>query len=118
MNKMASITKYLASRQLMFESLFKHLPKSGDVLVELFCGSCSVALNIDYNHYILNDANLELIVLFVRCINNPDKLVEDLKTLFVERHNTPGAYMSLRGQYNSLINHHEVLCNKINFCYI
>ena len=107
MKKMRSIIKYPGSKQLMLESLFKHLPKSGDVLVEPFCGSCAVALNTDYNHYILNDANPDLIALYVRCVKDPDQLIADLKKLFVERHNTPDAYYSLREKYNSLSDHHE-----------
>tara|TARA_R110001583_G_scaffold85368_5_gene223716 strand:- start:526 stop:1302 length:777 start_codon:yes stop_codon:yes gene_type:complete len=90
----------------MLKKLLRHLPKSGDVLVEPFAGSCSVALNTNYDKYLLNDANQDIITLYILARDKPEWLISQLKVLFNQENNTRARYIQIRRIYN------ECRCNK------
>jgi len=96
--------KWPGSKQLMLTKLLRHLPKTGDVLVEPFAGSCSVALNTNYKRYLLNDVNADLIVLFKIARDEPQWLITELAVLFNQENNCPARYLQIRRIYNSCTN--------------
>lgn len=100
MRKVRSMMKWLGSKRLALDKLFRHIPKRGDVLVEPFCGSCSVALNTDYNRYLLNDANADLIKLYRIARDEPEWLIEELSLIFTQESNCVERYNELKNDYN------------------
>lgn len=104
MKRCRSMMKWPGSKQLMLAKLFRHIPKRGDVLVEPFAGSCSVALNTNYKSYLLNDANPDLIELYKIARDEPDWLVKELSVLFVQENNCAARYGQLKRIYNQCAN--------------
>ena len=70
------------------------------MLVEPFAGSCSVALNTHYDKYLLNDANQDLISLYILARDEPEWLISQLHVFFNEENNTRARYLQLRRIYN------------------
>jgi len=99
--RIRSVFKYPGSKQLMLSTLFKHLPKTGDVLCEPFVGSASVALNTNYRRYLLNDANPDLIRAFKLCRDYPIELISELRSLLSDQNNNPETYYSYRKHFNA-----------------
>ena len=101
MKRSRSMMKWAGSKQMMLEKLLKHVPKKGDVLVEPFVGSCSVALNTEYNSYLLNDANADLIELYKIAKDEPEWLIKELSVLFNQENNCAARFQQLKRVYNS-----------------
>lgn len=98
--------KYPGSKQLMMAKLKRHL-QNGDVLVECCTGSASVALNTDFKHYVLNDANLDLITLYKLVQSNPEAVIRETKSLFRPETNNADYYYSIRNSFNLMTDPEE-----------
>ena len=97
----SSFLKWAGGKMNALPHVFSHIPKSGKVFVEPFAGGCTVALNTNYEHYILNDKNEDLINLFKAVCADPSAFIADLQTLFVEKNNNKDAFIELRELFNS-----------------
>ena len=97
---MKSFMKYPGSKQLMMSRLLRHLPKQGECLVECFAGSCSVALNTNYERYLLNDANPDLIHLYRLVQYSPEHVIAATKGLFTAHSNRDSWFYAIRRAYN------------------
>lgn len=84
----------------MMKKLLRHLPRSGDVLIDVFTGSASVALNTSYRRYLLNDSNKDLITLYKLIQSNPELVIKETKTLFRAETNNPDYYYGVRDAFN------------------
>jgi DNA adenine methylase len=73
---------------------------AGRVLLEPFVGAGSVFLNTDYDAYVLNDINPDLIGLYNHLKQQPDSFISEARKLFVAEHNHKTAYYRLRTQFN------------------
>lgn len=102
-----SIMKWVGSKRLMLDRLFKHVPNTGDVLIEPFAGSCNVALNSNYNRYLLNDANADLMKLYQLARDEPHWLIGELKVLFNGENNSAPRYYQFRRIYNKSTNERQ-----------
>lgn len=71
-----------------------------DTLVEPFVGAGSVFLNTNFEHYVLNDINADLINLYQELKTSPDEFISDARKLFVPLNNQPEAYYQYRTQFN------------------
>ena len=100
MSTIRSIIKYPGSKRLMINTLFKHLPRAGEALCEPMVGSATVALNTDYKHYFLNDANADLIELYKLCVANPEVLIKEACKLFRPENNNELRFELLKAHYN------------------
>lgn len=92
--------KYPGSKQLMMSKLLRHIPRQGDILIECFAGSASVALNTSYKRYILNDSNKDLITLYKLVHDDPDAVIKETKSLFRSETNNPDYYYGIRDAFN------------------
>lgn len=120
MKRNRSLMKWTGSKQLMLHKLLCHLPKTGDVLVEPFAGSCSVALNTHYDKYLLNDANQDIISLYILARDEPDWLISQLRVLFNQENNTRARYIQFRRIYNECVCRRTravLLCFLSKHCY-
>lgn len=100
-NKHRSFLKWAGGKYRLIDHIRQHLPE-GDRLVEPFVGAGSVFLNTDFDSYLLNDINPDLIELY-KCIQKrPIKYIRDAKELFTPEYNCKEAYYEMRNVFNQL----------------
>ena len=92
--------KWAGSKRRLLPQLLPHFPFRGR-LIEPFLGAGAVFLAADYDRYLLNDANADLMAVWVSLQSSPRRFVEEASALFVEANRTPGAYLRIRDEFNS-----------------
>lgn len=75
------------------------LPK-GERLIEPFVGAGSIFLNSDYDNYLLNDINQDLINLYQILQQKPDQFIEDARQFFTPENNDAEIYYQFRKEFN------------------
>lgn len=98
--KHRAFLKWAGGKYSLVEVIGKMLPK-GDRLIEPFVGAGSVFLNSDYEHYLLNDINQDLINLYKILQQQPAKFIEDARRIFSPENNTSEAYYQWRADFNA-----------------
>lgn len=98
--------KWAGGKYAIAEKISKYLPDA-KVLIEPFVGAGAIFLNTDYEHYILNDVNPDLINLYTTIQKDGQSFIEDARKLFCEENNSEDAYYSLRTQFNTSTNPRE-----------
>lgn len=99
MKKQRAFLKWAGGKYTLVEPIRRLLP-AGDKLIEPFVGAGSVFLNTDYDQYLLNDINPDLINLYKILKRRPKTYIEDARRFFVAANNQESAYYSLREQFN------------------
>mgnify|MGYP003408475985 CR=1 FL=1 len=99
MKKTRAFLKWAGGKYSLVEEIAERLP-AGRVLLEPFVGAGSVFLNTDYDAYVLNDINPDLIGLYNHLKRQPDNFIREARKLFVAEHNHKTAYYRLRTQFN------------------
>ena len=97
--KQRAFLKWAGGKYRLMEVLHKRLPK-GKRLIEPFVGAGSVFLNSDYDAYLLNDINPDLIALYKIVQSDVDKYIADSQSFFSDEHNNSEQYYELREQFN------------------
>ncbi len=95
-----SFLKWCGGKSTALTELFKHLPQEGECLIEPFMGSSTVALNTEYDRYVLNDYNSDLVYLCAWIAKKPKEVVELAKVLYTPENNQEERYYELRREYN------------------
>ena len=98
-SKHRAFLKWAGGKYSLVEQINAHLPE-GKKLIEPFVGAGSVFLNSDFQHYVLNDINPDLINLYNLLKAQPDPLINDLKEFFSPHHNSEKIYYGLREEFN------------------
>ena len=98
--KTRAFLKWAGGKYSLVEQINARLPE-GKKLIEPFVGAGSVFLNSDYDSYLLNDVNQDLITLYKYVKARPKTLVKDARKLFVPKNNEKVAYYGLRQEFNS-----------------
>jgi len=96
-----SPVKWLGGKTTILPKLRRYMKKEGSCLIEPFVGSAAVSLNTNYDHYILNDTNADLIGMYKEMVKDPDAFLKDAFELF-DKFNTSVQYYELRAHFNSL----------------
>lgn len=99
MKKNRAFLKWAGGKYSLIEPIKNQLP-TGKKLIEPFVGAGSVFLNTDYERYLLNDINADLITLYKFVKRRPKTFIDDARRLFTCRHNQSDAYYSLRKEFN------------------
>ncbi len=99
MKKTRAFLKWAGGKYSLVEEIAERLP-AGRVLLEPFVGAGSVFLNTDYDAYVLNDINPDLICLYNHLKLTPDRFIAEARKMFVAEHNHKAAYYRLRTQFN------------------
>ena len=94
-----SLLKWAGGKFLLLERIFKTVPREGLRLTESFVGSASLALNTNYDEYVLADLNPDLIGLYKDLVSNKDLLMQ--KTLDLFSKNSKSEYYELRHHFNN-----------------
>lgn len=99
MQKNRAFLKWAGGKYNLIEPITALLP-AGNKLIEPFVGAGSVFLNSDYDAYLLNDVNPDLINLFKTVKKRPQRFITDAKKLFTPACNSAAAYYAMRRQFN------------------
>ena len=98
-NKHRAFLKWAGGKYGLCDVISPMLPKK-QRLIEPFVGAGSVFLNTDYEHYILNDINQDLINLYKILQDKPDSFINDARKFFNPEHNQADTYYQLRLDFN------------------
>ena len=98
-SKHRAFLKWAGGKYSLVDQINTHLPQ-GKKLIEPFVGAGSVFLNSDFQQYVLNDINPDLINLYNLLKAQPDALINDLKRYFSAEHNSENIYYGLREEFN------------------
>lgn len=97
---MKPFLKWAGGKYKSIDTIKSILP-TGDRLVEPFCGSCAVALNTDYDNYLLTDFNKDLINLYKVLVKENQSFIDYTKTFFTEENRESEKYYELRELFNT-----------------
>lgn len=95
-----SFLKWAGGKANALPHVFASVPTSGGTLVEPFMGSCTVALNTEFDHFVLNDFNPDLVFLCAWVAKNPREVIQEARPLFVHTNNNKSVYYQMRARYN------------------
>jgi DNA adenine methylase len=98
--KHRAFLKWAGGKYGLCDVINKILPK-GDRLIEPFVGAGSVFLNSNYEHYLLNDINQDLINLYNIVKENPQTFIADAARYFTPEFNQEKIYYQLRAEFNA-----------------
>lgn len=97
--KHRAFLKWAGGKYSLCDVISKMLPKEKR-LIEPFVGAGSVFLNTDYDEYILNDINQDLINLYKHIQENSTQFIADAKNFFTPEYNDAEKYYQLRAEFN------------------
>lgn len=100
MKKQRAFLKWAGGKYALADAIRRVLPP-GEKLIEPFVGAGSVFLNTDYDQYLLNDINADLINLYRTLKRRPRSYIADARELFVNQTNTADAFYQLRAEFNA-----------------
>ena len=100
--KHRAFLKWAGGKYGLSDVINKMLPES-ERLIEPFVGAGSIFLNSDYDKYLLNDINQDLINLYQIIQIKPQKFIDDARRLFSADNNEAEAYYHLRAEFNATV---------------
>lgn len=98
--------KWAGNKYRIIDRVKKALP-AGKCLIEPFAGSAAVFLNTDYERYIINDNNPDLINLYNLLKNEGITFIKKCRHYFSGKYNNEEQYYKLRKQFNETNNQHK-----------
>lgn len=98
--KNRAFLKWAGGKFKLTEQINARLP-DGQRLIEPFVGAGSVFLNSDFDEYLLNDINPDLIEMYKIIKRKPKQFIEDAKHYFQDKYNNEAAYYKIREQFNN-----------------
>ncbi|KGK01083.1 Dam family site-specific DNA-(adenine-N6)-methyltransferase [Thalassotalea sp. ND16A] len=99
-NKQRAFLKWAGGKYTLSDVIRKMLPK-GNRLIEPFAGAGSIFLNTDFDQYLLNDINKDLINLYKTLQYQPELFIRDSARLFTPEFNIAEEYYQIRKQFNA-----------------
>ncbi|WP_028863142.1 Dam family site-specific DNA-(adenine-N6)-methyltransferase [Psychromonas aquimarina] len=98
--KNRAFLKWAGGKFTLTEQINQRLPKGGR-LIEPFVGAGSVFLNSDFDEYLLNDINPDLIEMYKIIKRKPKQFIHDAKYYFQDKFNDESTYYQLRAEFNA-----------------
>jgi len=98
--KNRAFLKWAGGKFALTEQINQRLPK-GRRLIEPFVGAGSVFLNSDFDEYLLNDINPDLIEMYKIIKRKPKQFIADAKYYFQDQFNDEAVYYQLRDEFNA-----------------
>ena len=93
--------KWAGGKFRLISTLSPYLPKTAEsILIEPFVGAGAVFLNTPYSRFILNDANQDIINLFLLLQKNALEFINEAHKLFQPKYNQKNMYLALRQKFN------------------
>lgn len=100
MTKNRAFLKWAGGKYGLIDEINRALPQSKR-LIEPFVGAGSVFLNSDFDEYLLNDVNSDLINLYRLLQTNPEEYLVESRKLFDSKYNDKERYYDIRAQFNA-----------------
>ena len=100
------VWKWLGGKRRLLSQLLPLL-QPGKRLIEPFVGAGSVFLASDYDAYVLNDANPDLIAAWVAIKERPSEFIERASAFFRPDFYSQQAYLEVRAEFNQLVDRFE-----------
>jgi len=97
--KHRAFLKWAGGKFSLTEQINERLPEGGR-LIEPFVGACSVFLNSDFDEYLLNDINADLIAMYNIIKRKPKQFIIDAKRYFTPQYNDEAVYYKMRDEFN------------------
>lgn len=98
-NNTRPFLKWAGNKYRIIDRIRKALPE-GKCLIEPFAGSAAVFLNTNYDRYIINDNNPDLIHLYNILKKDGAEFIKKCRYYFTPRFNTEEQYYKLRKKFN------------------
>ena len=98
---MRPFLKWPGGKYRLVPKIKEKLP-TGRRLIEPFAGSCAVSLNTEYENYLINDINEDLINLYKTLQAKGDKFIRRCRLYFTDKKNTPEKFKEFRKQFNKI----------------
>ena len=98
--------KWAGNKFRIIDRVKKELPQ-GKCLIEPFAGSAAIFLNTDYQHYIINDNNPDLIHLYTILKKDGADFIKKCQFYFRPRFNNEEQYYKLRVKFNETTDIHK-----------
>ncbi len=99
MNRTKPFLKWAGGKYRCLEQVLYALPHASR-LIEPFVGSGAVFLNAPHTHFLLTDANADLIALYQHLKKEGKRFIQYCERFFCEANNQPEAYYQYRIQFN------------------
>jgi len=99
LKKSRAFLKWAGGKYSLVDAISQQLP-AAPMLVEPFVGAGSVFLNTDYQDYLLNDINADLINLYQLLQTDAAGFIADARALFVQSSNEKSSYLAFREEFN------------------
>lgn len=94
--------KWAGGKYKLAHFIETHLPSpTRKRLIEPFAGSAAVSLSLEFESYLLNDTNADLIGLFQSLKNQKQEFIAYACSFFTAANNESGRYYELREQFNN-----------------
>jgi DNA adenine methylase len=92
--------KWAGGKQRLLSQILPLLP-AGNQLIEPFVGAGAVFLASAYNRYVINDANPDLVAVWVALQSRPAQFMNRAAAHFTEKNRSADAYYELRDLFNA-----------------
>lgn len=89
-----------AGNKLPIIHRIQELLPPGEMLIEPFVGGGALFANADYPEYWINDANRDLICVYLELQTNVEAFIATCSALFTVKNNTENRYYALRNEFN------------------
>lgn len=99
--KLKPALKWAGGKYRLIDEIRQRLP-GGRRLIEPFVGSGAVFLNMEFERYLINDLNKDLVLFYCTLKERRQQFVAFCRTLFSPAHNIEAAYYELRAEFNSI----------------
>ena len=113
--KNRAFLKWAGGKYKLTEQINERLPIDAKRLIEPFVGAASVFLNSDFEEYVLNDINPDLIEMYKIIKRKPKQFIQDAKVYFQDEFNKEETYYELRAEFN---NSKDVYLRSLLFLYM
>ena len=92
--------KWAGGKHKLVPFIASHLSPSRRRLIEPFAGSAALSLALEFEAYLLNDTNPDLIGLFQTLKNEKQEFIDYTRQYFNTEHNQESRFYTLREQFN------------------
>ena len=93
--------KWAGGKYKLVPFIETHIPtKKRKRLIEPFSGSAALSLSLDFDRYLLNDINTDLIVLFSNLKTEKHSFIDYAHSFFIPENNNEKKYYDLRDRFN------------------
>lgn len=94
--------KWAGSKHKLVNFIESNLPKKPRRrLIEPFAGSAAISMALDFESYVLNDANPDLIALFLMLKQEGQDFIDYARSFFVDANNQESRFYVLRDKFNN-----------------